>query len=175
MMNETYKSLVAAKPSQASYTIALAALQSLTSTTTGASSSTPATTNSASTSGASSGTPSTSPTGASSSSESKSGLSGGAIGGIVGGVVGGLALIGAIAFLLWRRKKYSTVAQAVPNSPSNGPVNTAYQGHGYQQNAAEVPAHNMSNVPPTEKYANHGYTSEMPAYQQPAEMSAHRY
>jgi hypothetical protein len=90
--------------------------------------------------------------------------------------VGGLALIGAIAFLLWRRKKYSTVAQADPNSPANGPLNTGYHpGNAYQQNAAEVPGHSMNNAPPTEKYANQGYTSEMPAYQQPAEMSATRY
>jgi predicted lipid-binding transport protein (Tim44 family) len=183
MMNETYSSMVAAKPSQASYTIALAALQSLTSTTPGVSSSTPAATNSASaTPGTSSASPSPSSSsepstgGGGSSGGGGGGLSGGAIGGIVGGVVGGLALIGAIAFLLWRRKKYSTVAQADPNSPANGPLNTGYHpGNAYQQNAAEVPGHSMNNAPPVEKYANQGYTSEMPAYQQPAEMSATRY
>jgi predicted lipid-binding transport protein (Tim44 family) len=176
MMNETYSSMVAAKPSQASYTIALAALQSLTSTTPGVSSSTPAATNSASATPATSSGAAT-PSGNSNSGGGGGGLSGGAIGGIVGGVVGGLALIGAIAFLLWRRKKYSTVAQADPNSPANGPLNTGYHpGNGYQQNAAEVPANHMGNAPPTEKYANTGYRpSEMPAYQQPAEMSATRY
>jgi predicted lipid-binding transport protein (Tim44 family) len=178
-MNKTYKSLVAARPSAASYTIALADLASLTTSTPGVSSSTAASTSSASTtSGASSAsaTPSPSSSGESGgSSGGGGGLSAGAIGGIVGGVVGGLALIGAIAFLLWRRKKYSTIAQADPSSPSNGQQpNVGYHpGNGYQPGAAEM--HSTSSPPPLEKYANTGYTSEMPAHQQPVEMSAHRY
>jgi hypothetical protein len=174
-MNKTYKSLVAARPSAASYAIALSALQSLTSTTAGVSSSTAASSNSASTTpGASSATPSPSSSGEAGGGGG-GGLSGGAIGGIVGGVIGGLALIGAIAFLLWRRKKYSTVAQADPASPTNGhQPNIGYHpGNGYQQGAAEV--HSTSSPPATEKYANN-YTPEMPAYQhQPVEMSAQRY
>jgi predicted lipid-binding transport protein (Tim44 family) len=176
-MNRTYKSLVAARPSAASYSIALADLTTLTTSTPGVSSSTAASTSSASaTPSASSATPSPSSSGASGGSGGGGGgLSGGAIGGIVGGVVGGLALIGAIAFLLWRRKKYSTIAQADPTSPSNGqhPDVGYHQSTAYQPGAAEM--HSTSSPPVTEKYANNGYTPEMPAYQQPVEMSAHRY
>jgi predicted lipid-binding transport protein (Tim44 family) len=178
-MNKTYKSLVAARPSAASYSIALADLATMTTSTPGVSSSTAASTHSASaTPSASSATPSPSPSSSGASGGGGGGgggLSGGAIGGIVGGVVGGLALIGAVAFLLWRRKKYSTIAQADPTSPSNGQhPNVGYhQGTGYQPGAAEM--HSTSSPPAAEKYANNGYTSEMPAYQQPAEMSAHRY
>lgn len=173
MMNEKYKSLRAARPSAASYTIELAELSTMTSTTVGSSSRTSATAGPSSISSTSS-SPSASP---SSQGDSDSGLSGGAIGGIVGGVVGGIAVIGAIAFFLWRRRKYSTLAQADPSSPTNGhhpdaglqQPHTGYQPEGaYQPHVAEMHA----TAPPTEKYANTGYVPEMPAYQAPIEMSA---
>jgi hypothetical protein len=176
-MNQTYSSLFSARPSAASYTIELAALQTLTSTTAGASSS-PSTSPTAASSSGQSQSPTSSPPPA---ENSDSGLSGGAIGGIVGGVVGGIALLGAIGFLLWRRKKYSTIAQADPSSPPNGhqpyagyQANTGYPSSpGYQQDPAEM--HSMSAAPPAEKYARMGYPSEMPAQQQPVEMSADPY
>lgn len=173
MMNETYKDLFRARPSAASYTIDLAQLQTMTSTVSASSTPTQSPTGNEST------TPKPTSSEAPASDNSSSGLSGGAIGGIVGGVVGGLALIGGIAFFLWRRKKYSTVAQADPSSPTS---HYAQQQH-QQQHASYQPdmayqqqSHEMqAGAPRTEKYgynAGQGYVGEMPAHQQPVEMSA---
>ncbi|OAL06735.1 hypothetical protein IQ06DRAFT_321925 [Phaeosphaeriaceae sp. SRC1lsM3a] len=166
MMNETYKELAAARPSAASYTIDLAQLQVMTSTTSVSSSAKTSPTGNKSTS------PKPTSSDSPASDNSSSGLSGGAIGGIVGGVVGGLALIGGIAFLLWRRKKYSTVAQADPSSPTMG----LHQPHAsYQPDMAYPPqTHEMqAGAPRAEKYGHTGgLVGEMPANQAPVEMSA---
>ncbi|KAH7401966.1 hypothetical protein DE146DRAFT_449972 [Phaeosphaeria sp. MPI-PUGE-AT-0046c] len=165
MMNATYQELYAARPSAANYTIELAQLQTMTSTTAVSSTTKPSPTGNKSTSPK----PTSSETSASGNSDS--GLSGGAIGGIVGGVVGGLALIGGIAFILWRRKKYSTVAQADPSSPTMGhqQPHASYQpGMAYQQ-----PHEMQTTAPRAEKYGHTGgYVGEMPAHQYPVEMSA---
>jgi hypothetical protein len=79
------------------------------------------------------------------------GLSGGAIGGIVGGVVGGLALLGAVGFFLWRRKKKAHAADVYDTST------TPYTSNGYQPAATEPPAGAyVAEAPVTEKYAHRG-------------------
>lgn len=99
-VNETAHSLEAAKPSAASYTIALNALQTLTSTTAAPTSATQTTSSTSTVISSTKAPASSSPV-----ANDSSGISGGAIGGIVGGVVGGLALLGIAGFFLWRRRK----------------------------------------------------------------------
>jgi hypothetical protein len=157
-MNQTYKSLKAARPSAASYGIPLILLQKMTSTT----ATPPASRMSAAT--RSSATSSTTPT-SPPSNYGRNSLSGGAIAGIVVGVIGGLAVICSIAFFLYRRKRRSTATQVEPTSPTND----------QQQNIADQPdvAELYSpSAPHTEKFARTANILEMPAYQAPVEMSA---
>ncbi|KAH4005016.1 hypothetical protein HBI13_024900 [Parastagonospora nodorum] len=153
LLNATYKSLRAARPSAASYSIALLALQTMTSTTA---------TPSARRTPASEILPSsTSPA----RDPSAGSLSGGAIGGIVGGVVGGIAVIGAVVFFLWRRRNKSGVVKEYHSSP----MHERHEGTGYRPDVAEM---HTTRMPPTEKYASTGYVPEMPANEMPVEMSA---
>jgi len=135
-MYETYKSLSSASPSATSYPIQLAALQSMTAA------------------------PTESHAGGTSDS-----LSSGAIGGIVGGIVGGIAILGAVAFLLWRRRrKHTTVAQ------SELPATSEQYADGQQANASEM---GTTTAPTAEKYARQeNYMAEMPAQQSHFELSA---
>ncbi|KAF1936639.1 hypothetical protein EJ02DRAFT_438392 [Clathrospora elynae] len=155
IMNQTYQSLLSASPSAASYPIGLAALQNMTPT--------PSISSASSTSTTTSTTVTSSAAATSAAPSPDTGLLGGEIGGIVGGVIGGLALVGAAAFLLWRRrKKYSTVAQLEP-------VHT----NGHHSNVPEE-IHSR-NAPPAEKdgYAREGaYVAELPANGRTFEMSA---
>jgi len=159
-----------AKPSATVYSIPKQELNQLTISTPGTSSATSSPTVS----------PSPSP-----AADSDSGLSGGAIGGIVGGVVGGLALLGAIGFFLWRRRKNS--GKTDPHAQSGDP----YQGYGYQQqqyqpghapstHTAYSPQSNvaqMHQAPPMDKYAHmqQPQVAEAPAYNNPVEMDASYY
>lgn len=116
LMNQTFLALQSASPFAASYPIELAALQTMTSTI--PSSSTPIT----STASTISTTSVASSVFSTPAPKSSNGLSSGAIGGIVSGVVGGMALIGAVVFLLWRRRKSKiTDAQSEPFFTSQHP------------------------------------------------------
>ncbi|KAF2032483.1 hypothetical protein EK21DRAFT_109862 [Setomelanomma holmii] len=138
LSNQAYSSLSSARPSATSYSININAL--LGSSTSSSAASSPTASISATASSSSSATP---------TNNSSSGLSGGAIGGIVGGVVGGLALLGAIGFFLWRRKKNAKNAASAYEAP--------YTSNGYQPAATEAPAGTyMAEAPATEKYAHRG-------------------
>jgi hypothetical protein len=143
-MNQTYKSLKAARPSAASYGIPLILLQKMTSTT---------------------ATPPASRMSAAPSNYGRNSLSGGAIAGIVVGVIGGLAVICSIAFFLYRRKRRSTATQVEPTSPTND----QQQNIADQPDVAELYS---PSAPHTEKFARTANILEMPAYQAPVEMSA---
>ncbi|KAF2823664.1 hypothetical protein CC86DRAFT_395760 [Ophiobolus disseminans] len=180
-LNQTYVSLLSASPTATSIAINKVQLLAMTgvdpsdrpSSSTSAASSTPASATASATS-TSSATPSPADDG---------GLSGGAIGGIVGGVVGGLALLGAIAFFFWRRRK--TTGKIDTNAPPGDP----YQGYGYQpghqpqpqqqyHEAAYSPQPAMAqpySPPPTDKYAHQAPVHEAPAYNNPVEMDATYY
>jgi MYXO-CTERM domain-containing protein len=107
------------------------------------------------------------------------GLSGGAIGGIVGGVVGGLALIGAVAFFLWRRRSNAKASSTPVNQHNDNPYNdNPYMTQGYQAVPtvfAEAPGgQHVVEAPAIQKYAHHN--PQAPAYEvegsAPAEMPA---
>lgn len=131
-MNDTFSSISSNRPSATSYTFNL---DRIFPTSTSVSSSTDAPSSSI-TSPPSSTSPATTQTSVT-PSDDDSGLSGGAIGGIVVGVVGGLALIGAGAFFMWRRKK------------NNGPTQTELDSNPYTQNGYGA----VAQHPPQEKYA----------------------
>lgn len=175
-LNQTYSSLSSAQPSATSITIDKAKLLAMTSTTPGVSPSSTPTSASATSSITSSSTP---------ASSSSSGLSGGAIGGIVGGIVGGLALLGAIGFFLWRRKRS---AQGASKTNPHASAGDPYQGYAYQpqqpvHEAAYNPQQDMAQVhgsyapPPTDKYAHtHQGPVEVPANSsRPVEMDGGQY
>lgn len=93
-----------------------------------------------------------------SSGSKKSGISSGAIAGIVVGVVGGLAVLGAIAFFMWRRNKRSTNSAAdgghspfidkdedrlaspdsTPSATNQGLASESHNGHGARNAAIGV-------------------------------------
>jgi MYXO-CTERM domain-containing protein len=161
-LNETFSSLSSAQPTAMSFTVNTNDLYLLTSTYPS--------------------TASTSPTASTSTnpnSSNGSGLSGSAIGGIVGGVVGGVALLGALAFFLWRRR-YNANKNV---NPHTSPVDP-YQKYGYQPGfqppmveTHEAPPYSaQQGVPVTvgsaDKYAHVGQppVAEVPGYQNPVEM-----
>ncbi|KAL5121902.1 hypothetical protein ACEQ8H_000118 [Pleosporales sp. CAS-2024a] len=165
-MNKTYQSLEATQPSATNYSIAYSDLQKMTSTVL-TSSSTPlssstkpsdaATTISSAPSVATMAASASFSTSASPKTEPKKtiqddSLSGGAIGGIVGGVVGGIALLGGLAFFLWRRRRRNSV---VSHQDSEPPI-------------AEM----HSEGAPYEKYT---YVAEASGQQAPIEMPTNTY
>jgi hypothetical protein len=190
-LNQTYSSLLSASPAATALPVNKQQLLALTgvapsdlaSSSTSASASASATASASesptSTPGSSDGSSGSS---GGSSSSSDGGLSGGAIGGIVGGVVGGLALLGAIAFLLWRRRK--NAGKTNTNALSGDP----YQGYGYQpgnqpqqpptqyHEAGYSPQPAMAqpySPPPSDKYAHEAPVHEAPAHNlNPVEMDA---
>jgi len=94
--------------------------------------------------------------------------------------VGGLALLGAIGFFFWRRRK--NTGKINPNTPPGDP----YQGYGYQpqqpqqqiHEAAYSPQPSMAqpySPPPSDKYAHQAPVHEAPAYNNPVEMDASYY
>ncbi|KAH7089240.1 hypothetical protein FB567DRAFT_591351 [Paraphoma chrysanthemicola] len=145
LSNETYSSLSSAQPSATSFPININALLA---------SSTPASlASSLSASATSSTSSSPSPSTTGTNGGGGGGLSGGAIGGIVGGVVGGLALLGAIAFFLWRRKNNANKTAGDYDANT-----TPYTSNGYQPAATEAPAGTyVAEAPATEKYAHQGH------------------
>jgi hypothetical protein len=167
LFNKTYSSLLSASPSATALPIKLADFEPSTSTTAepatssassapGASTASTATTTNNSASNTSSSTSSAS----AAADPSSSGLSGGAIGGIVGGVVGGLALVGLVAFLLWRRRRAAAHEHApIASSPqSDKGVNP------YEMSAYDTAAHPPTEAPVTTKY---GYRDEAYAHEAP--------
>lgn len=188
-LNQTYSSLLSASPAATVLPVNKQQLLALTGVapsdlaSSSTSASVPASTI-VSASGSTSSTPGPSEgsSGGSSSSSDSGGLSGGAIGGIVGGVVGGLALLGAVAFLLWRRRK--NAGKTNTNATSGDP----YHGYGYQpgnqpqqpptqyHEAGYSPQPAMAQPyapPPSDKYAHQAPVHEAPAYNlNPVEMDA---
>ncbi|OAL45411.1 hypothetical protein IQ07DRAFT_225064 [Pyrenochaeta sp. DS3sAY3a] len=169
LSNDTFSSLTAATPSATYYTFDVASvLASAAATASSSGTSVPS----------ASITASSSPTSSTILDTSSGGLSGGAIGGIVGGVVGGLALIGAVAFFLWRRRS-NAKASSTPVNHNDNPYNdNPYMTQGYQAVPtafAEAPgAQHIAEAPAIQKYAHHN--SQAPAYEvegsTPAEMPA---
>ncbi|KAF2024910.1 hypothetical protein EK21DRAFT_77706 [Setomelanomma holmii] len=183
-LNETFHSLSSARPSAASYTVDRQQLLALTSITPGASSSTPAATSTPASTSASATSSSTS---SSTPAPGDSGLSGGAIAGIVVGVIGGLALLGAIGFFLWRRKK-NAATKTNPHAPPGDPYNSYGYQPGYQPGqiphdayspqpaTAQMHALQMTGQPGLDKYAHQApAVYEAPAYNTVAEMDASYY
>jgi hypothetical protein len=141
LLNQTYSSYVAADPFASSYPVALAALTSMYSTTSGIPSILPST------------SPVTTATSSISAPHDDSGISRGTIGGIVGGILGVLALIGVGIFLLQQRRAGCTGSASMVSSSHQGrilgPAETHDTGARYeapgrmsrmpmQQNLAEV-------------------------------------
>ena len=97
----------------------------------------------------------------------------------MGGVVGGLALVGAIGFFVWRRRRSS--AKTNPYAQASDP----YQGYSYQpqapyQGQAYSPQPNIAqphSPPPNDKYAQmqQPRIHEAPAFAHPVEMDANYY
>ncbi|KAH7087869.1 hypothetical protein FB567DRAFT_560565 [Paraphoma chrysanthemicola] len=184
-LNETFSSLSSASPTALSYTVDRQQLLALTSTTPGASSATPTINSTPASATASTSASATSSSSPSSNPSSDSGLSGGAIGGIVGGIIGGLALLGAIAFFIFRRRK-SAAGKLDPHTPPGDP----YQSYGYQPGYQPPPGQLPHEAPyspqpgmaqmqspqmapnPLDKYAHHAGVHEAPAWQNPVEMDA---
>ncbi|KAH4191777.1 hypothetical protein HBI71_133030 [Parastagonospora nodorum] len=173
-LNETFSSLSSASPRATQYPVEAQQLLAWTSTTPGASAK-PTTRPAASSSPpAASSTPTILSSTSNSSSSSKSTLSTSAIGGIVGGLLGGLALLGAIAFLLWRRRK----SAARKSNPYEAPSDP-YQGYAYQPQQPVHEAHSpyspqpgISQLPAVDKYAQHAGPVEVSALSAPVEMDA---
>jgi len=180
-LNDTYSSLSSASPTATSLPVDKQQLLALTGI---APSDLPSSSTSASlpASATASTTNSSTPIGGSTDTDSSGGLSGGAIGGIVGGVVGGLALLGAIGFFLWRRRKNAG------KTNTNAPPGDPYQGYGYQQpqpqqgtyhEAPYSPQPSMAQAyapPPSDKYAHQAPVHEAPAHNpNPVEMDASYY
>jgi predicted lipid-binding transport protein (Tim44 family) len=164
LFNKTYSSLLSASPSATALPIKLADFEPSTSTTaepatssaSGASTaSTASTTNTSA-----SNTPSSTSSASAAADASSSGLSGGAIGGIVGGVVGGLALVGLVAFLLWRRRR----AAAHEHAPIASSPQSDKGTNPYEMSAYDTAAHPPTEAPVTTKY---GYRDEAYAHEAP--------
>jgi len=181
-LNETFSSLLSASPTATSLPINRAQLLALTGPdpTDLASSSASASASASGTAPASAIPFTTSSPLSSAAPADDGGLSGGAIGGIVGGVVGGLALLGAIGFFFWRRRK--NTGKINPNTPPGDP----YQGYGYQPQQPPQQIHEVAyspqpamaqpySPPPTDKYAHQAPVHEAPAYNNPVEMDASYY
>jgi hypothetical protein len=177
-VNETAKSLEAARPSASTYTISLSDLQALTPTTAG-SSSTP--TSSLATSSASA----TKIAGAAASSiptnKPDPGLSGGAIGGIVGGVVGVLAILGFAGFFFWRRRSN---AKSNPYAPAESHGAPVYDAFAFPPSELASPVGEIDSsrtyyheAPITEKYGQHAVSpvAEVPANRAPVELPAEQH
>jgi hypothetical protein len=165
LFNKTYSSLLSASPSATALPIKLADFEPSTSTTaepatssaSGASTaSTASTTNTSA-----SNTPSSTSSASAAADASSSGLSGGAIGGIVGGVVGGLALVGLVAFLLWRRRR----AAAHEHAPIASSPQSDKGTNPYEMSAYDTAAHPPTEAPVTTKY---GYRDEAYAHEAPS-------
>jgi MYXO-CTERM domain-containing protein len=159
LFNKTYSSLLSASPSATALPIKLADFEPSTSTT-----AEPATSSASGASGASTAstasTATTTNNSASNTPSSTSSASASAAGGIVGGVVGGLALVGLVAFLLWRRRRAAAHEHApIASSPqSDKGVNP------YEMSAYDTAAHPPTEAPVTTKY---GYRDEAYAHEAP--------
>ncbi|KAF2656460.1 hypothetical protein K491DRAFT_678072 [Lophiostoma macrostomum CBS 122681] len=154
-MNNTYSSISSARPSQTYYTFNA---NRLVSSATATATDTDTASLSSSATSATTGPTSTS----SQATSSASGLSSGAIAGIVIGAIAGLALIGAGAFLLWRRSKSNNktthgneldpssnpyVGNAThPTGPVTGEKYAGYDGQGHNGGVHEAPPFNTAPV-----------------------------
>jgi hypothetical protein len=171
LFNKTYSSLLSASPSATALPIKLADFEPSTSTTaepatssaSGASGASTASTASTATTtnNSASNTASSTSTASAAADASSSGLSGGAIGGIVGGVVGGLALVGLVAFLLWRRRR----AAAHEHAPIASSPQSDKGTNPYEMSAYDTAAHPPAAAPVTTKY---GYRDEAYAHEAPS-------
>jgi hypothetical protein len=159
LFNKTYSSLASASPLATALPIKLADFEPSTSTTAEPATSSASSASTATTTNTSaSNTPSS--TSSAAAAASSSGLSGGAIGGIVGGVVGGLALVGLVAFLLWRRRAAAHEHAPIASSPqSDKGVNP------YEMSAYDTAVHPPTETPVTTKY---GYRDEAYAHEAPS-------
>ncbi|KAF2019790.1 hypothetical protein BU24DRAFT_489676 [Aaosphaeria arxii CBS 175.79] len=153
-VNETYSSLLSASPSASTLAFKAEVFQS-------SSTSTPVATPSAATeptiststqvAATTQANTATSSTIQPESSSSSSGISGGAIAGIVVGVIGGLALIGAGAFFLFKRKKNDAGIELDGNPyNSNAYAHIGPPQEKYSSNAAHEVHSPVQSFPPVE-------------------------
>lgn len=100
------------------------------------------------------------------SDDDSSGISGGAIAGIVVGVVGGLAIVGAIAWFLIRRRRKQQASHGTPGQAPDTPLPQ------YHDSEGGVPHLGKPAMAPVEVEAQQAQVSEMWAGQDRAELPA---